>query len=280
MSDSSYIPPPRPFWFVSSELAAELWGSEIGKINGLIDQHPQIPSLFDSPKATESERNLCFVLLAHRKVLEIIEARFVKGYEQPPSLGEEQSRAVSSTNGLVTSDAPDWTLGMERVLDALPYHLFNALPTPLHAGGFYTNDAAKTEAIQSAVKSLDTMETLQSLIEGVLNQQLERLAARWTAARHSGPSNELPVAQRTAKRKAIRTRDKQRIARDRLIAEIDDVSQSITEFVRLMDERGVAPQPTWSGWPGSWKEAYKDPSLRALIHKDKSRALSRIRHRK
>ena len=53
--------------------------------------------------------------------------------------------------------------------------------------------------------------------------------------------------------------------RDKTIAEIDDVAPTVLEFIKLMDERNVKPQPTWPGWPGSWSQAYKDPRIRKLI---------------
>jgi hypothetical protein len=78
------------------------------------------------------------------------------------------------------------------------------------------------------------------------------------------------------KRTSRRTHDKRRMKRDKLIAGIDEVSPTINGFLKLMDERSVQPQPTWSGWPGSWSKAYLDPCLRKLIHQDKSRALARV----
>jgi hypothetical protein len=70
------------------------------------------------------------------------------------------------------------------------------------------------------------------------------------------------------------------MSRDKLIVEIDAVSPTVVEFLKVMDERKVKHQPTWSGWPGSWVEAYKNPRLRKLIHQDKSRAIARARPRR
>ncbi len=111
------------------------------------------------------------------------------------------------------------------------------------------------------------------------DQQLQRLERRWAAARPvANPVIEI-IKQRPEprKRKPRRTRDKLRLLRDKEIAEIDDIAETIGEFLQLMDEREVKPQPTWSTWPGTWLRAYKDPHLRELIHKDKSRALARTR---
>jgi hypothetical protein len=89
------------------------------------------------------------------------------------------------------------------------------------------------------------------------------------------PSDTQPVEPK--KRKLKRRRDRQRVVRDKLIAELDEIAQTPEEFIRLMDERKVQAQPTWKAWPGTWVQAYKDTHLRALIHKDKSRALKRAR---
>lgn len=266
MNDIAYVPDdPQPFWFVDSKLTGDLLRAEIAKVNGLVEQYPQIRSFFGVPESTVSQRGLCFTLLAHRKVLDVIYDRFASFYEDSPSLGEEESRALQSTNGLVTADAPDWTLEMNRVAELLPSHIFFALPQSLRAGGYNTNDAAQMKIIESTADSLRSVERLQTLIEGVIDQQLARLTRRW------------PVPK---KKKVHRTQDKVRGRRDQLIAEIDDISQTFTEFIRIMDERNVKPQPTWSGWPGSWKEAYKNRRLRRLIQQDKSRALLRARRHK
>jgi hypothetical protein len=287
MNDNSYIPPPQPFWFVSSELAADLLHAEIVAVNGLIDQNPELRSLFDAPTATVSQRKLCFALLAHRMLLETVYELFAGRYERPPSFGEGQSKALRSTDSLVTSDAPEWTLELNRVVDALPYHLFGALPEPLRHRGFNSEDSAQASAVQAAAEALGSLEQIRKLIAAVLDQQLERLVRRWPTTRSVAPS-ESPTYQlhyvsrapRVSKRKRSRTADKRRIARDRIIAQIDDSSETIAEFLRKMDEREVKPQPTWEDWPDSWTKAYRNPRLRALIHKDKSRAISRAKSRK
>ena len=48
-------------------------------------------------------------------------------YEKYP-LTVEESSAWNATSSLVTSDAPDWALEMNRVVDRLPSHLVEALP--------------------------------------------------------------------------------------------------------------------------------------------------------
>jgi hypothetical protein len=270
--DSDWLGP-WPFWFVSSQCLAEVLRAEIKAIIQLFAKYPDLRKLFDAPQVTIPERTMCFQLLAHRKVMEMIDQTLVDRYEPPLAFNEEESSALGTSANLVTSDAPDWTREMGEVTERLPVHIHRALPELLRERGFYTGDPVKDEAVRSAAKTLDTVEQIQALTSGVFDEQLKRLKERWSAT--IGQAGALNNAGRPSKRKALRTHDKQRMIRDKLIAEIDDVSETITEFLQLMDERKVRPQPTWSGWPGSWKEAYKNPRLRELIHKDKSRALSR-----
>jgi hypothetical protein len=271
MGDILHLPPPEPFWFANLELLEELFRFELSLMNRLLTQHPELRSLLDTSIATVSDRKICFTVLAHRKALEMINEMFADRYENPSLTGEE-SKVVSATNSLVTSDAPDWILEMDRVVERLPNHLFGALPQVLRTGRFNENEAAQMEAI----RSLSTIEQLQTLIETVLDQQLGRLEERWSATSSLLPSQ----PQRVNTKKSRRRRDKQRAERDKLIAEIADVAKTPTEFLRSMDERKVQPQPTWNEWPGSWGQAYQNPRLRTLIHQDKSRAISRARRHK
>jgi hypothetical protein len=126
------------------------------------------------------------------------------------------------------------------------------------------------QAIESARRTLSNVEQIQALNRRVMDEQLQRLAGRWLAE---------PQIRKPKKGKVRRRPDELRMLRDKAIAEIADVSETITEYLKLVDERKVKPQPTWSGWPGSWREAYKIPRLRELIHKDKSRALARVRNK-
>jgi len=259
------------FWFANSELLKELFHVELSLLNRLLTQDPELRSLLDTSVATVSDRKTCFTVLAHRMILEMISETFDALYEKLSLTGEE-SNTVSATGSLVGSDAPDWVLEMDRVVERLPHHLFGALPQALRVGRFKENDPEQI----AALGTLSTVEQLQVLIESVFGQQLQRLEKRWSAATSvvqvaTWPSNKL---------KFRRTRNKQRITRDRMIAQIDSISPTIPEFLQLMDERKVDPQPTWSGWPGSWKDAYKNPRLRVLIHKDKSRALTRAARHK
>jgi hypothetical protein len=151
----------------------------------------------------------------------------------------------------------------------------------------YVIDPEKKEAVfRLAVETFGTLAQVQSLIARVFDQQLQRLRERWRVTTlqvdsksELYQSNGLSAARRIVRRKPTRTRDRQRVARDQVICEIDDASQTMKEFIRSMDERKVMPQPTWP-WPGSWARAYKDARLRKLIHQDKSRAIQRARRKK
>jgi hypothetical protein len=267
-----------PFSFASTELLTNVLRAEISTITQLLAKHPDLRNLFDAPEATVPQRAACFALLAHRKLIEMIYDKFAARYEDSPSLSDAESDTLNRTHGLVAPDAPIWVQEMHQVVERLPAHIYTSLPESLRIGGFNPDNAEQMQAIQSAKKTLSTVEQIQTLNERVLDQQLQRLERRWTAARPvANPATEIIVQGRTpTKRKGRRTRDKQRMSRDKLIAEIDDVSPTVGEFLKVMDERKVRPQPTWSGWPGSWSKAYRDPRLRKLIHQDKSRALARF----
>jgi hypothetical protein len=268
-----------PFWFVSSELLTRVWHAEFNVLTQLLEKHPDFRNLLDAPEATVPERAACFALLAHRKLVEMIDEKFVARYEESPSLDDVESSTLKHTYDLVSADAPSWVLELNQVVERLPAHIFNSLPKPLRMGGYNPDNPEQMQAIQSAKEPFSNVEQIQTLTGQVLDQQLRRLEGRWSAARPvTNVIREISVRDpESKKKKARRTRDKLRIARDKVIAEIDDIAPTPVEFVKLMDERKVQPQPTWSGWPGSWSQAYKDPRLRKLIHQDKSRALERVR---
>jgi hypothetical protein len=167
---------------------------------------------------------------------------------------------------------------MNQVVERLPAYIFNSLPKPLRMGGYNPDSPEQMQAIQSAKEPFSNVEQIQALTGQMLDQQLRRLEGRWSAAQPvTNVVKEIIVQERESKKsKGLRTRDKLMIARDRVIAEIDEVAPTVLEFLKLMDERNVKPQPTWSGWPGSWLRAYNDLRLRKLIHQDKSRALARF----
>jgi hypothetical protein len=281
-ADSEPLFSPRPFWFASAELLTKVFHAEISEVTQLLAKYPNLRDLLDAPEATVPERTACFTLLTHRKLIEIIDETFLARYEESPSLDEVESSTIDRTFNLVAADAPAWVQEMSQVVEGLPAHICASLPEPLRMEGFDHDNPEKMQAIQSAVKAVENVEQIQTLTGRVLDQQLQRLERRWAAARPvANPARETNVqGQAPTKRKGRRTRDKLRFLRDKEIAEIDDIAETIGEFLQLMDEREVKPQPTWSTWPGTWLKAYKDPHLRELIHKDKSRALARARARR
>ena len=176
-----YIGHPQPFWFVEPDLLAGLLRAEIAKVNTIRAQHSNLESFFESPDATMSQRKLCFLVLAHGKVLEIVNDLFASRYMPSPRLSEEDSKILISIGGLAVSDAPDWVLQTDRVVDRLSVHLKEALPEPLRAESYRTDDHVQVTAIESAVKTLMTLENLQSLIDRVVDQQFQRLSRRWVS---------------------------------------------------------------------------------------------------
>jgi hypothetical protein len=267
--------PPCPFWFASEELLMNCLHAEIGMVMQLLSEHPDVRNLFDVPEATVSQRGRCFTLRAHLKLVEIIDETFTGRYEPTPSLSEEESKALQRTHGLVARDAPAWALEINEAVELLPYRIKESLPQPLRKERFDEDDPAQAESL----KTLSSVDQIRMLTEGVLGSQLQRLEKRWPGVQPAtNVVREIVVLeQKSNKPKNLRTPDKQRIARDKLIFQIDDAAPTIHEFVKLMDERKVPPQLTWSGWPGSWSKAYKDPRFRKLIQQDKSRALVRVR---
>jgi vacuolar-type H+-ATPase subunit I/STV1 len=265
---------PRPFWFASPELLIQVRHVEIDALAQLLAKHPDLRNLFDSTDATVSQRSACFELLARVELVQTIDETFIACYEPSPSLSDAEADTLRRTHNLVAADAPAWVSEMQQVVRHLPAHLNASLPEPLRAGGYRHDNPQQNRLIESAVEAFSSFEQIQALIERVLDQQLQRLVRRWSATIVQIPEQQI---REHKKRKVRRTRDKLRTRRDRLIAEIDDISTTIGEFLQLMDERRVPPQPTWSGWPGSWREAYTNPRLRKLIHQDKSRALARVR---
>jgi hypothetical protein len=266
----------NPFWFANDELLTGLLRAEIRSITELFARHSDLREFFDLPEATVSQRAACFALLAHRALMGEIYETFAGRYEQSPSLGDGENDVLSRMRGLFADDAPAWVLEVNGVAELLPSRIYDALPEPLRRGGFHADDAAQVEIISAAASRLSSVQEIEALSRKVLSQQLQRLQGRWAAARPlasaAGVQGRVPT-----KRKGRGARYKQRMSRDKLIAEIDDVSPTISEFLKVMDERKVRHQPTWSGWPGSWSKAYMDPRLRKLIHQDKSRALARVK---
>ncbi len=179
--DIEHLSDPNPFWFASGELLKDVLDCEINAVTHLLAKCPDWPHLFDSPHATVPQRTSCFELLAHRKIMEIIYETFAGRYEVSPSRGDLESNALSRTHNLVASDAPAWVLEVNEVVDRLPSHIYKALPEPLRLGGFPASDPARAETIKSAAETINSVEQIKLLTEGVLDQQARRLESRWSA---------------------------------------------------------------------------------------------------
>ena len=173
---------PHPFWFASEELLTNVLRAEINVMMQLFAQYPDLHKLFDSPGATIPQRTACFELLAHRKLMGIIYETFAARYEESPSLGDEETSVLTRSQNLVAPDAPAWVLEINDVVELLPFRILGALPEPLRTEGFDENNSARTEAIRSAANTLSSVEQIQALTRGVLDQQLRRLEQRWSAA--------------------------------------------------------------------------------------------------
>lgn len=280
MSDAIYVPEPLPFWFVESELLSIALRAEIGVAARLLEDHPELPHWFDSPETESEQRKICFSVAARYEVTFNMSDTIAERYEQSEPLDEKETKTIQRIGNLIVPDAPAWVTEMKSVIERIPSHLYASLPEPLQTGRFDES----SEQLE-AVKALSTREQIQMFIQRVLDQQVERLSKRWSVTiplvreYPSSHRDDLSL-KKPVKRKAVRTRDKVRVERDRMIAEIDDISPTPTEFIRLMDEWDVKPLPTWAGWPGTWTKAYRSDRLRRLIHQDKYRALERFRQKK
>jgi predicted DNA-binding protein (UPF0251 family) len=181
LADDEPLSSPLPFWFASEDLLTNLLGTEVDMVTQLLAKYPDFRNLFDAPDTTVSQRTACFTLLAHRKVMEMIYETFAGRYEVSPSLGDMESHAISCTNNLVATDAPAWALEVYEIVEHLPSHIYNALPEPLRLGGFAASDPARAATIKSAAETISSVEQIQLLTGGVLDQQLRRLERRWSA---------------------------------------------------------------------------------------------------
>jgi hypothetical protein len=182
-----------PFWFVSTELLTRMFHSEINVVTQLLANHSDFRKLLDAPEAEVPERTACFALLAHRKLLEMIDEKFVARYEST-SLDDVESNTLKLTYDLVSADAPAWALEMHQVVERLPVHIYTSLPEPLRMGGINRDNVEQMQAVKSAKKTLSNVEQIRALTERVLDQQLNRLKRRWSAA--------IPISQQEPVTKA------------------------------------------------------------------------------
>jgi hypothetical protein len=186
---------PCPFWFASAELLANVLHAETNVVAQLLAKYPDLPNLFDAPEATIPQRSACFVLLAHRKLIEAIDETFTGRYEERPSLPDVESKTLRNTHNLVAADAPVWVSEMYQVVQQLPAYLNASLPDLLRAGGYQHDNPEKMRAIELAVETLSSVEQIQALAERVLDEQLQRLVRRWSTGVASSLNNEAPMTK-------------------------------------------------------------------------------------
>jgi hypothetical protein len=184
-----------PFWFASSELLTRVFHAELVVVMQFLTKHPDVHNLLDSPEATTEERSACFALLAHRALVGMIDEQFTARYEESPSLDGAEFQTLKSTFGLVAADAPAWLLEMHQVVERLPAYIYTSLPEALRMGGCNPDNAEQMQAIESARKTLGSVEQIQTLTERVIDQQLERLVRRWSASAPSFQTQTSPMAE-------------------------------------------------------------------------------------
>jgi hypothetical protein len=225
----------NPFWFVNHELLVVLLKDESHLVAELFAKYPKLREFFDLPEATVEQKAACFALLVHRRLIEEIDEKFLGMYQEPPSLGEEGKDISEWTQDLFADDAPLWVNEINSVAERVPSRIYEALPEPLRRGGFSASDPTQVEIISSAANKLSSLEEIQKLNKEVFDQQLQRLERRWfTSEPVTNLVREIVVRERKSnKPKSLRTPDKQRIARDKLISQIDDAAPTIHEFVKL-----------------------------------------------
>jgi hypothetical protein len=258
---------PCPFWFARPELLTNVRSAEIDAVAQILGKHPNLRSLFDTPDATLSQRSACFMLLAHVELVKVVDDTFITRYEQSPSLSKEEADTLRSTHSLVASDAPVWVSEMNQVVQQLSAHVNASLPEPLRAGGYKHDNPEQMRAIESAKKTLGSVEQIQALTERVLDQQLQRLVRRWSA--------NIVQVRRPNKRKGWEQREKLYEAIRRALKA--NPSLQGVELCAELDKRHAPPLYDWqvSGeWPEglTWKEAWSNPILRDRIRRVRQEA--------
>lgn len=283
---------PRPFGFASEELLTNVLGAEINAVTQLLVKNPNLPDLFDAPETTIPQRTACFLLLAHRKLMEMIYETFTGRDLESPSLGDEESNALKRTNNLVASDAPGWVLEMNEVVELLPFRIYETLPDPLRRGGFDPNNAAEVEAMTSAAQTLSGNEQIQALIREVLDKQLQRLERRWPAVVEQVQGPNVVIVQ-AREPNAVIVQARQRNKRQgweqrlKLYAAIQNILRANPElqgmeFCAQLDTRHAPPLWDWTKngeWREglTWKEAWRIPKLRAKIRRVRQEAMKDLK---
>jgi hypothetical protein len=269
-----------PFWFLSTELLTRVFHSEINVVTQLLAKHPDFRNLLDAPEATVPERTACFALLAHRKLVEMIDEKFVARYEESPSLDDVESNTLKRTYDLVSADAPAWVLEMHQVVERLPVHIYTSLPEPLRMGGFNRDNAEQMQAIESAQKTLSNIEQIRALTERVLDQQSNRLERRWSAATSTLQIQQPPVNKRNTRKQIKRTGWEQKLKLYNVIQKILSRNPRLQgmKFCAELDKRHAPPLYDWTKrgeWRNglTWKEAWNDRPLRRKIRRVRQEAM-------
>jgi hypothetical protein len=270
-TDIEYLSTPQPFWFASEELLIKVLRKEINEVTKIATKHPDFRNLLDAPEATVPQRTACFALLAHRKIMDMIYDTFATRYQQSPSLGDIESKALSRTRNLVTADAPAWVLEVNEVVERLPSHIYKSLPEALRLGGSSASDPARAATIKSAAERISSLEKIQMLTEGVIDQQLGRLERRWSAI----PTTIVRVREPN-KREGWEQREKLY----RAIREVLTRNPSLQgmKFCAELDKRHAPPLYDWmklGQWREglTWKEAWNDSDLRRKIRRVRQEAM-------
>jgi hypothetical protein len=282
--------PPHPFSFASTELLTEVLRAEIDALTELLAKNPDVRNFLDSPEATLPQRTVCFVLLAHRKLIDAIDDTLTARYEQL-SLSPEKLQTLKRTYNLVVADAPAWALEINQLVERLPAYIYTALPEALRQGGFNPENPEQMKAIESAKETLSNIGQIQALTERVIGQQLQRLAGRWSTA-ISAVSQPQPVLQsRTittttsgehARRVNKRKGWEQKLKLYSAIQKALDRNASLQglEFCAELDKRHAPPLYDWvktGEWREglTWKEAWASRRLRKKIRRVRQEAIKR-----
>ena len=268
-----------PFWFVSSDLLATVFHAELHGLAQLLAKHPNLHALLDAPEATVQERSACFTFLSHREVVRMIDQKFVARYEESPSMDATESSALKRAFGIVPADAPMWVLEMHQVVEQLPVHVCDSLPEALRIGHYPHDNPKQMQVVESAAQALSNVEQIQALTDTVINQQLLRLARRWSASipppiqviQHANTAETFGKQKRRLnKRKGWKNKLKLYNAIQKTLRR--DPSLKGIEFCAELDKRHAPPLYDWfksEEWRGglTWKEAWLDPALRRKIRR-------------
>jgi hypothetical protein len=271
----------EPLWFPSDELLTRVLHAEINAVMQLLVKYPDLPDQFDAPDATVPQRNVCFALLAHRKVISTILVTLAGRYIEP-SLNDEQSQALRLTYDLVADDAPAWALEMQRVIDGLPAHMYALLPEPLRRGGYNPDDTEQMDAIESAKKILSTAEQIQTFTERVIDQHLQRLAERWSVAASALQTQQAAVTKQFTRKQIKRTGWEQRLKLYSVVQKVlnDNPGLQGMKFCAELDKHHAPPLYDWKKrkeWRDglTWKEAWNDRGLRRKIRRVRQEAMKK-----